>query len=201
LALVFYLGMRLTTTWPQDLKDFVRTAGEVTYADVDREGRGVVDFESNDDVANAIRKLDGIELKGKRVELSEDANATINPPPPPMRSRDRSRSPSGRGGYGGRGGFDRGGYDRRRSPPPRYGGYSDRPSPPRYPPADRSYPPAASRQDDVYPPRNGAGREEYVPQRRSSPRYDDRASRRPPFDPADSREPRGRDRDEYRGYR
>jgi hypothetical protein len=33
----------------------------------------VVDFESNDDVANAIRKLDGIELKGKRVKLSEDA--------------------------------------------------------------------------------------------------------------------------------
>jgi hypothetical protein len=35
--------------------------------------RRVVDFESNDDVANAIRKLDGIELKGKRVKLSEDA--------------------------------------------------------------------------------------------------------------------------------
>jgi RNA recognition motif-containing protein len=33
----------------------------------------VVDFESPDDVANAIRKLDGIELKGKRVKLSEDA--------------------------------------------------------------------------------------------------------------------------------
>jgi len=32
----------------------------------------VVDFESPDDVANAIRKLDGIELKGKRVRLSED---------------------------------------------------------------------------------------------------------------------------------
>ena len=26
--------------WPQDLKDFVRSAGEVTYADVDRNGRG-----------------------------------------------------------------------------------------------------------------------------------------------------------------
>lgn len=72
--------------WPQDLKDFVRPAGEVTYADVDRQGTGyhlslsfhpltcrVVDFESSDDVANAIRKLDGSELKGKRVRLSEDA--------------------------------------------------------------------------------------------------------------------------------
>lgn len=32
----------------------------------------VVDFESSDDVANAIRKLDGTELKGKKVRLSED---------------------------------------------------------------------------------------------------------------------------------
>jgi hypothetical protein len=32
--------MRLTISWPQDLKDFVRSAGEVTYADVDRDGRG-----------------------------------------------------------------------------------------------------------------------------------------------------------------
>lgn len=29
-------------SWPQDLKDFVRSAGEVTYADVDRDGRGYV---------------------------------------------------------------------------------------------------------------------------------------------------------------
>ena len=26
--------------WPQDLKDFVRAAGEVTYADTDRAGNG-----------------------------------------------------------------------------------------------------------------------------------------------------------------
>jgi len=32
----------------------------------------VVDFESSDDVANAIRKLDGAEFKGKKVQLSED---------------------------------------------------------------------------------------------------------------------------------
>jgi len=64
-------------SWPQDLKDFVRSAGEVTYADVDRDGKGVVDFEGPEDVANAIRKLDGTELKGKRVRLSEDP---VRPP-------------------------------------------------------------------------------------------------------------------------
>src|SRR5271170_4708969 len=111
-----------------------------------------------------------------------------------MRSRDRSRSPYGRGGYGGSGGRGGGYYDRRRSsPPPRggYGGttYPDR-SPPRYPPGDRDYPPA--RRDDTYPPRGGA---DYVPQRRASPRYDDRAARKPP---ADS----GKEREDYgRGYR
>lgn len=40
-------------------------------------GVRVVDFESFEDVANAIRKLDGVELKGKKVRLSEDA---VRPP-------------------------------------------------------------------------------------------------------------------------
>jgi RNA recognition motif-containing protein len=76
--------MRLTTSWPQDLKDFIRPAGEVTYADVDRRGKGykfyryrpityrVVDLESSADIANAVRKLDGIEFKGQKVRISED---------------------------------------------------------------------------------------------------------------------------------
>jgi len=37
----------------------------------------VVDLESSEDVANAIRKLDGTELKGKRIKLSEDP---VRPP-------------------------------------------------------------------------------------------------------------------------
>lgn len=39
----------------------------------------VVDFESADDAAGAVRKLDGTEFKGKRVRLSED------PVRPPLR--------------------------------------------------------------------------------------------------------------------
>ena len=36
-----------------------------------------MDFESSEDVANAIRKLDGTELKGKQVKLSDDP---VRPP-------------------------------------------------------------------------------------------------------------------------
>ncbi|KAG4301039.1 hypothetical protein PCK1_002738 [Pneumocystis canis] len=69
----------------RDLKDFMRTAGEVTYADCNRDGsgKGIVEFESEDDVKSAIRKLDGVEFKGSEVMLREDLDA----------SRLRSRSP------------------------------------------------------------------------------------------------------------
>jgi len=40
----FYFQDEAYHTWPQDLKDFVRPAGEVTYADVDRRGSGYPSF-------------------------------------------------------------------------------------------------------------------------------------------------------------
>jgi hypothetical protein len=43
----------------------------------------VVDFESSDDVTNAIRKLDGSELKGKRVRLTDDPVRHLPPPKNP----------------------------------------------------------------------------------------------------------------------
>ncbi|CAJ0631314.1 13594_t:CDS:2 [Entrophospora sp. SA101] len=60
----------------QDLKDLMRKAGEVTFADChkDRIGEGVVEFSSYDDMKNAIRKLDNVELKGKRIILHEASN-------------------------------------------------------------------------------------------------------------------------------
>ncbi|CAG8435030.1 7266_t:CDS:2 [Diversispora eburnea] len=56
-----------------DLKDLMRKAGEVTFADChkDRDGEGVVEFSSYEDMKNAIRKLDDTELKGKRIILRE----------------------------------------------------------------------------------------------------------------------------------
>ncbi|CAI2162813.1 7299_t:CDS:10 [Funneliformis geosporum] len=64
----------------QDLKDLMRKAGEVTFADChkDRDGEGVVEFSSYEDMKNAIRKLDDTELKGKRIILREAPDNDID---------------------------------------------------------------------------------------------------------------------------
>uniref|UniRef100_A0A8C5QHG3 Serine/arginine-rich splicing factor 5 n=2 Tax=Leptobrachium leishanense TaxID=445787 RepID=A0A8C5QHG3_9ANUR len=69
----------------QDLKDFMRKAGEVTYVDAHRTNRneGVVEFASYNDMKNAMDKLDGIELSGRKIKLIEDRK---------KHSRSRSRS-------------------------------------------------------------------------------------------------------------
>eukprot|EP00602_Paraphysomonas_sp_CaronLab_P010238 CAMPEP_0185017486 /NCGR_PEP_ID=MMETSP1103-20130426/430_1 /TAXON_ID=36769 /ORGANISM="Paraphysomonas bandaiensis, Strain Caron Lab Isolate" /LENGTH=227 /DNA_ID=CAMNT_0027546915 /DNA_START=59 /DNA_END=743 /DNA_ORIENTATION=+ len=51
-----------SASW-QDLKDFMRKAGDVIYADVDRNGDGVVEFSNEDDMEHAVRKLDDTEFK------------------------------------------------------------------------------------------------------------------------------------------
>ncbi|KAL4656219.1 serine/arginine-rich splicing factor 5 [Arapaima gigas] len=68
----------------QDLKDFMRKVGEVTFVDAHRtvKNEGVVEFASHRDMKNAIDKLNGTELNGRKLRLSED------------RKRDRSRSRS-----------------------------------------------------------------------------------------------------------
>jgi len=77
----------------QDIKDYFRQAGEVTFAKCHRErmGEGVVEFASAKDMDNALRKLDGKELYGKRLKLRCE-----NPdyrPASRSKSRTRSRSP------------------------------------------------------------------------------------------------------------
>merc|ERR1711963_961265 len=69
----------------QDLKDYMRQAGEVTYADAHKKHRneGVIEFATSGDMRNAIEKLDGTEINGRRIKLIEDR---------PRRSRSRSRS-------------------------------------------------------------------------------------------------------------
>ncbi|GFG35069.1 hypothetical protein Cfor_05078 [Coptotermes formosanus] len=58
----------------QDLKDYMRQAGEVTYADAHKQRRneGVVEFATHSDMRNAIDKLDDTELNGRRIRLIED---------------------------------------------------------------------------------------------------------------------------------
>lgn len=81
----------------QDLKDFMREAGEVTYADAHKQHRneGVVEFASYSDMKNAIQKLDDSQLHGRRIRLVEDRN-TKRRRSTSYSSRSRSRSRSGR---------------------------------------------------------------------------------------------------------
>uniref|UniRef100_A0A8C8AI05 Serine and arginine rich splicing factor 6 n=1 Tax=Otus sunia TaxID=257818 RepID=A0A8C8AI05_9STRI len=58
----------------QDLKDFMRQAGEVTYADAHKErtNEGVIEFRSYSDMKRALEKLDGTEINGRKIRLVED---------------------------------------------------------------------------------------------------------------------------------
>lgn len=77
----------------QDLKDLMRKAGEITYADAHGQHRneGIVEFASRSDMKNAIEKLDNSELCGRRIRLVEDKRHNRR-----GRSRSRSRSRSRR---------------------------------------------------------------------------------------------------------
>ncbi|XP_041809156.1 serine and arginine rich splicing factor 5a isoform X2 [Chelmon rostratus] len=71
----------------QDLKDLMRKAGEVTFVDAHRPNKneGVVEFASRSDLKNAIAKLDGTELNGRKLKIFEDRRSH-------SKSRSRSRS-------------------------------------------------------------------------------------------------------------
>ncbi|KAF9916403.1 hypothetical protein BX616_003846 [Lobosporangium transversale] len=73
----------------QDIKDLMRRAGEVTFADIskDNDSQGVVEFSSAEDVQNAIKTLNGEDLRGNPVSLRE-----FDP------SRDTAPRDMGRGG-------------------------------------------------------------------------------------------------------
>uniref|UniRef100_A0A3Q3DQZ9 Serine and arginine rich splicing factor 6a n=1 Tax=Hippocampus comes TaxID=109280 RepID=A0A3Q3DQZ9_HIPCM len=75
----------------QDLKDFMRQAGEVTYADAHKEraNEGVIEFRSHSDMKRAIDKLDGTDINGRKIRLVPDR-------PRKRRSYSGSRSRSAR---------------------------------------------------------------------------------------------------------
>ncbi|MGH0141426.1 UNVERIFIED_CONTAM: hypothetical protein FKN15_012388 [Acipenser sinensis] len=58
----------------QDLKDMMRKVGEVTFVDAHRSNKneGVVEFASHSDMKNALDKLDGTELNGRKLKLTEE---------------------------------------------------------------------------------------------------------------------------------
>lgn len=55
-----------TGSW-QDLKDHMREAGNVCYADVFKDGTGVVEFIRYDDMKYAVRNLDDTKFRSHEV--------------------------------------------------------------------------------------------------------------------------------------
>lgn len=61
-----FLGLPQSGSW-QDLKDHMREAGDVCYADVFRDGTGVVEFVRKEDMTYAVRKLDNTKFRSHEV--------------------------------------------------------------------------------------------------------------------------------------
>ena len=59
-------GLPASGSW-QDLKDHMREAGDVCYADVSKDGRGVVEFLHYDDMKYAVRKLNNTKFRSHEV--------------------------------------------------------------------------------------------------------------------------------------
>eukprot|EP00091_Calanus_sinicus_P005056 TRINITY_DN1541_c0_g1_i5.p1 TRINITY_DN1541_c0_g1~~TRINITY_DN1541_c0_g1_i5.p1 ORF type:complete len:326 (-),score=91.82 TRINITY_DN1541_c0_g1_i5:110-1087(-) len=80
-------NMSSRTSW-QDLKDFMRKAGDITYTTVNRgnRGEGLVEFSDREGMEYALKELDDTKLDGNRIRLSEEGGRKNS------RSRSRSRS-------------------------------------------------------------------------------------------------------------
>jgi arginine/serine-rich splicing factor 4/5/6 len=66
-------GISRDTSW-QDLKDFGREAGSVSFADIDRDfpGNGILEYLNRDDADRAVKDLDGKDLRGRPVRVALD---------------------------------------------------------------------------------------------------------------------------------
>ena len=61
-------GLPSTGSW-QDLKDHMREAGDVCYADVHKDGTGVVEFLRHEDMKYAVKKLDDSRFRSHEVTI------------------------------------------------------------------------------------------------------------------------------------
>ena len=71
------LGLPPTGSW-QDLKDHMREAGDVCYADVYKDGTGVVEFLRLEDMKYAARKLDDSKFRSHEVCGSQNYFCTVS---------------------------------------------------------------------------------------------------------------------------
>merc|ERR1711936_862506 len=76
------------TSW-QDLKDHMKSAGEIIYSTVNRVNsrEGLVEFNNKEDMERAMDELDGSKLDGRRIKLVPESRSQ-------SRSRSRSKSRS-----------------------------------------------------------------------------------------------------------
>uniref|UniRef100_A0A1I7VF52 RRM domain-containing protein n=1 Tax=Loa loa TaxID=7209 RepID=A0A1I7VF52_LOALO len=86
LVVVYCRIVRATSEHDLDLKDIMRTAGEVTFADAHKQhpNEGIVCFLTRDDLERALDKLQGKEVNGRKLKLIDDSERRD--------SRSRSRS-------------------------------------------------------------------------------------------------------------
>ncbi len=63
---VIVTGLPPSGSW-QDLKDHMREAGDVGFADVFKDGSGVVEFLRHDDMKYALKKLDDSKFRSHEV--------------------------------------------------------------------------------------------------------------------------------------
>jgi len=93
---VIVTGLPKAASW-QDLKDFLRPGGDVVFTDV-RNGEGIGEYSKEEDMHNAVRKLDDTEFRSRfdektyvRVRIENDRGGGGGGG---GRGRDRSRSRS-----------------------------------------------------------------------------------------------------------
>lgn len=63
---IYVSGLPPTGSW-QDLKDHMKTVGEIGYTDVGKDGTGVVEFLSYDDMKYALKKMDDSKFTSHEV--------------------------------------------------------------------------------------------------------------------------------------
>ncbi|XP_055335791.1 serine/arginine-rich splicing factor 1B-like [Paramacrobiotus metropolitanus] len=88
-------GLPKSGSW-QDLKDHMREAGDVCYADVNKDGTGSVEFVRRDDMDYAIKKLDDTKFRSHEGETSYIRLKPAEGGRGGSHSRSRSRSPRSR---------------------------------------------------------------------------------------------------------
>ncbi|CAI5721366.1 unnamed protein product [Peronospora farinosa] len=61
----------------RNVKDFLRTGGEVTYCNIEADGSAVAEFQTKDDMDDAIKKLDDTEFRGSYVRVAPEGETQV----------------------------------------------------------------------------------------------------------------------------